>query len=84
MPSKRGSRLERATESEVIGRRSQVRGRRQNEERTAKAAQRSTLGHAVAALIGIIPVAFGIYLVTRPGRVTPRDPVKRLEPVAAR
>jgi drug/metabolite transporter (DMT)-like permease len=42
------------------------------------------LGEHVAAtdLLGIVPVAIGIYLVTRPAR--PRDPVAKVATVAAR
>jgi drug/metabolite transporter (DMT)-like permease len=41
--------------------------------------------HATPAdLVGIIPVAFGIYLVTRPARPAPRDPIKALTPATAR
>jgi drug/metabolite transporter (DMT)-like permease len=38
---------------------------------------------APADLVGIIPVAFGIYLVTRPGRQWTRGPVKKLAPATS-
>ncbi len=38
---------------------------------------------APADLIGIIPVAFGIYLVTRPARRAPRDRIAKVAPAGA-